>query len=90
MLDVMGLETEMAADLAVGDRVVMTASCAPVDERLRDSEDGCHLFDVEMARLEEEFKLLRQRCRLFVSSYASSSTTGEAMQLQQCSATFGT
>ena len=50
-MDVIGLETEMAADLVVGDRVVMTASCAPVDERLRDSEDGCHLFDVEIARL---------------------------------------
>jgi hypothetical protein len=48
-LDVIGLETEMAADLVVGDRVVMTASCATVDERLRDSKDGCELFDVEMA-----------------------------------------
>jgi hypothetical protein len=75
-LDVVRFETEMTTEPVVGDRIAVTTCGAPIDERLRNAEDFCDLFDVQVARREEEFKLLRRLCRLFLSSHASTSTNG--------------
>ena len=75
LLDVVGLEAKMTADPVVGDRVAVTARRSPIDERLRYPEDGCDLFDVQVARIDGEFKLLRRL--FFVSSHASTSTEGK-------------
>lgn len=65
LLDVIELEAEMPAESVVGDRIVVTARCASIDERLGDTDDLCDLLDVEIARREEELELLRL-CRLVI------------------------
>ncbi len=65
-LDVIRLETEMTTEPVVGDRIAMTTRGPPVYERLGDAEDFCHLFDVEVARRQEELKLLGTAATLLV------------------------
>jgi hypothetical protein len=75
LFDVIELGTEMTAESVVGDRIIVTARCAAIDEGLGNAEYGCDLVDVQVARVDGELKLLRRL--LFVSGHASTSTTGK-------------
>ena len=87
-LDVLELEAEVPAEPVVGDGVLVSAGCASVDERLRDTEDVGDLFDVQVARAEEELKLLRRW--LFVRSHRHHLAQGsEGVTVARTSVDFG-
>jgi hypothetical protein len=56
--DVIELEPQMTSQVVVGDGVAMTSGRPPIDERLRDSDQGRNLTDGEIGRRELELELV--------------------------------